>query len=342
MRLKSKLRAVQQGDLVDIIAPGFAPSEEELDQGIRFLEAKGFRTRVPKGLIGEDVLCAASDRARFEQFEKALTCRESSMIWCARGGYGALRLIPFMDRSRKIIGSTKKMRNAKPLFGFSDISSIQLWLLQNLGWPSFHGPVLERLGRALLPSTVRDVKKLPPSPAELEEIFRVLSGEQSHVVIEGLRAMNHPKQLKVNRQSGSIKGFITGGNLETFCSHLGTSLRPNTSGAIAVFEDWGERGYRIDRRLEQLIQSRVLSEKTKAVVFGEFLGGDEPNGTNKIWPVIERFATDWAEKNGVLVLRGMPFGHGGRSRVIPYGGKAHLELSSLSLTISTEVDGSLK
>ncbi len=110
------------------------------------------------------------------------------------------------------------------------------------------------------------------------------------------------------RRTQRISGRLTGGNLTVLQSTLGTALQRRPAG-ILFLEDIGERGYRIDRILEQLRQVGVL-RKLKAIVFGTFLGGAELDGSNFGPAVLERFA----QSLSIPVLRGIDAGHGSYQR----------------------------
>lgn len=322
---------LKKGDLVDVIAPGFRPTDDEVEAGIQFLESWGLRARLPKDIFAgpseqPDVLSANSDAKRLAAFQRALVARDSRAVWCLRGGYGAIRLVPGLLK-------VKRPSVVKPLLGLSDVTTLQLFLLEKWKWPSLHSALLDRLGRVVNPRLAKGPNGPRPIPPEahVEELQRVLFGEVNSVLFEGLRWIGHEPGAKPKVRS--IKGMLTGGNLVTFSSAIGTSIHPSTKGRIVFFEDIGERGYRVDRLLEQMVQSGVLSSKTKAIIFGEFTEGHEPDGTNKVSAVIERFASTWAKKNGVAVLTGLPIGHGEHQRVVPIGTQADLDWKAGALTV---------
>ena len=77
IRVTIEVEAMQQpllapGDVVDVVAPGFRCTPEQLERGIAFLERHGLVPRVPPDLFGEDLLCANTDARRFAQLRKAL------------------------------------------------------------------------------------------------------------------------------------------------------------------------------------------------------------------------------------------------------------------------------
>ncbi|HTT03013.1 MAG TPA: LD-carboxypeptidase [Steroidobacteraceae bacterium] len=275
---------LERGDIVDVIAPGFRCSEQSLQRGLEFLRALGLVPRVPPRLFAADLLCANTDERRLEQLARALRARDSRCVWCVRAGYGAIRLVP---------GLLRLARPARPkLFvGYSDATTIHYLLNQHWHWPSLHGPLLDRLGAATLPA------------ASLAELKGVLLAGVPRVSFDGLTALN-----AAARRTQVIRSRLFGGNLTVLQSLLGTALqrRPRQ---ILFLEDIGERAYRIDRMLQHLRQAGVLST-LKAVVFGTFTGGEEPDRRNLIRQVLERFARE----QSFPVLLGLAAGHGEEQR----------------------------
>lgn len=317
----------KRGDIIDVIAPGFCPTDDEVEAGVQFLESWGLQPRLPHDLFGADVLCSNTDEKRMRHLAHGLLAKDSVGVWCLRGGYGANRLVPGLLK-------LKKPSRAKIMLGLSDVTTLQLFLQLKWKWPSLQVPVLARMACLMNPK-VAESSGLMPIDTQVEELRRVLFGETSTVLHEGLRRIGGlpPKAEKAN----VIRGEMIGGNLVTFASALGTAISPKTDGRIVYFEEVGERGYRIDRLLEQFIQAGVLTAKTKAIVFGEFVGGLEKDGTSKITGVIERFASTWARENKIPVLTGIASGHGLNQRIVPLGTNAVLDLRSGSLEIETAV-----
>src|SRR5690606_8442975 len=96
--------------------------------------------RVPSGIMGRDPICASSLEVRSKHLVQALKSKDSDAVWAIRGGYGCLQLLPTMNQL-----PPKGM--AKLLIGYSDITSLHHFLLDQWGWPSLHGPLLETIGQ---------------------------------------------------------------------------------------------------------------------------------------------------------------------------------------------------
>lgn len=280
------------GDVVDVVAPGFRCTPGQLENGIAFLERAGLVPRVPPDLFGEDLLCANTDAIRFSQLRKALFARDSRAVWCVRGGYGAIRIIQRLQ-------ALQPPRNPKLLIGYSDVTTLHQLLNLQWGWPSLHGPFLDRLGGF----DVREEERI--------ELHAVLSGGAPQTVFANLLPLN-----AAARRRQRIDSRLTGGNLTVLQSTLGTPLQRRPSGMLFL-EDVGERGYRIDRILEQLRQAGVL-RNLKAILLGTFLGGAEADRSNLGPAVLERFA----QSLSIPVLAGIEAGHG------PYNRPVFLHTSS--------------
>lgn len=316
-------RFLREGDLIDVVAPGFRPTDDEVRYGVEFLERWGFHVRLPKDLFAEDVIASNSDKNRFRHLRQALQAKDSRAIWCLRGGYGANRLVPDLMKLKR------PQTQAKLLVGLSDVTTLHLFLNQVWGWPSLHASLVDRLARLIEPKLAEGGKPVPLKE-QVAELLRVIRGEQVEIQFEGLEVLHR------GRGGSHREGVSSGGNLVTYASAIGTSLHPKTAGRVIVFEDLGERGYRVDRLLEQLCQSRVFSEKTVAVIFGDFTGDQEPGGLpSRVPGVIERFAQQVGRELGIAVLRGLPVGHGVQQRSLPLGARSELNLRGGTWTLQT-------
>ncbi len=298
----AKIAALKIGDVIDVIAPGFACSQSDLENARAFLESKGYRVRIPVDLIEDHPLFSNSDPKRIRSLIKALKAKDSKAIWCLRGGYGSNHLLPAL---RKI-----KKQSPKMLIGISDITSLHGFLVQNWNWTGLHGALLDRLGKGQVPP---DVEK---------ELFEVVQGNLSEVVFSDLVALN-----KAALKNKKIKASVLGGNLKVIEGHVGTKDEFNFKNKIVFFEEIGERGYRVDRMLFHLSEAGVF-KNCQAVVFGTFIGGDEPKSdpdsatTNKVDWVLQ----NWASQQKFPVLRGLPCGHDTIQRVLPLGTESVLTL----------------
>ena len=303
------------GDIVDVIAPGSSVAPQVLEGAIEFLKSWGFVPRVPEEIFGKDVICATDDATRLRLVKEALLAKDSKAIWCIRGGYGSNRLIPELAKLRKPAGDPKLF------IGLSDITSLHVFLNQNWGWPTIHGPLLDRFSK----KTVR--------PEWLREMHDFVFGRMDSIEFADLKPMN-----AAAKKSGKVTGTVSGGNLITLQSTLGSKASWKTKGQILFFEEIGERGYRVDRVLAQLEQVGAF-KVAKAVVFGDFTEGQEPDGSDRTPGILQRFA----DITKIPVFSGVPCGHDVVQRPVPFGTKAVLTLGkSGKLWIASGVKGPRK
>lgn len=305
--LKStKWSPLKKGDIVDIVAPGWACSREQLALAVQTLKSWGLVPRVPKDLIGKTFQLSNKDEIRFQHLKKALLAKDSKAIWCLRGGYGSLRLMPMLDKLRA-------PAQRKLLIGYSDITTIHMFLNFFWGWPSLHGPLFDRLGRE--DQSAPDVRMLKD----------VLFGKTDEVVLSGLKPVNSSA-----RRAGAVRGSVVGGNPTVIQSGLGTPWQVSAQGKILFFEEVGERPYRIDRILTQMEQAGFF-RGVKAVIFADMLLGDKKERKKIFSDVIKRFAD--SQKFPVFV--GLKSGHGKLNFPVPLYTKA--QIKGLKLYIQTGI-----
>ncbi len=293
--IKPKHLFLKKGDIIDIVAPASSSTREELAHAIQWIEKQGYKARVPIDLLRPLDYLANTDKKRFTVLKKALTNSSSKVVWCLRGGYGSLRLVPELLKLKK---SPQKF-----FIGLSDITVIHQFLTQKWNWKTIHGPVLSRTQS----TSIRQ--------SDYDELFGLLSGRIDHLDFSQLTPVNKAgKKIKKTMTSK-----IMGGNLATFCSLLGTSLQPKVKNHFLFFEDISERGYKIDRMLNQLEQAGLF-KKCRGIFFAELINSDEPDGKNLVWTTIESFFKD----KSIPVFKGIESDHSDKQRPLFLNTKAEL------------------
>jgi muramoyltetrapeptide carboxypeptidase len=304
-------RTLKPGSIVDIIAPGFRFDPKVLARGVKQLKAWGLVPRVPTQLLGRDLICANSLEVRAKHLIQALLRKDSDAIWAIRGGYGSLQLLPELRKS-------PPSGPAKLLIGYSDITSLHHFLLDQWGWPSLHGPLLETLGQSKIRS------------ADMRLLKGLLFGELEQVRVAGLRAANPAaRSLK-----SFVRGVLTGGNLTVLQSSMGTPFQAQGRGRVVFLEEVGERGYRMDRALTQMTQAGFF-KGVKAVVAGDVLGGAESHGKE----LGLRALRSWGENMPFPIFTGFPAGHGERQTALLMGSSCQIAPAgaNFALTYKTGV-----
>ena len=298
-----KLSPLKTGDIIDVIAPASKANDQRTSKAIEWLASLCYQVRTSKDFNKGYQLFANSKEQAWTDLKNALKAKDSKAIWCLRGGWGSMRFIPDLLKM-------KAPDEQKYFFGYSDITTLHTFLTSNWNWTTFHAPNLSGFGGN-------------KTTNQKNEILNIIDGTNKEVVFKNLKLLNDTK-------SSIIKGKIVGGNLCMIASSLQTKLNINTKNNFLFLEDTGERGYQLDRYFEQLLQSDILNN-SKAILLGDFTGGNEPNGKNFNKIAIKRLL----EKVKVPVIKGLPCGHGKKNSPLPLNANSILDLSKSKLIIKT-------
>ncbi len=291
---------LQDGDIVDIIAPGWSVTPEVLKSSLEFLESWNLKARLPKNLFKKNLIASNTDETRWSHLQAALMAKDSKVIWCLRGGYGSIRLVPNLAKMKKPL-------KTKLLIGISDITSLHNFFNHQWQWPSLHGALLDRIGQ-----------KGKVAPSIQKEMKQILWGKSQEVIFKKLKPVNKAAE-KVRR----IKASIVGGNLATLQPTLGTPYEFDLKNKFLFLEDIGERGYKLDRMLVHFQQAGKLKD-CKGILLGHFTGGDEPQGGS----FVKKALLSWANESKIPVFSGMESGHDVNLRPVPFMTEAILVNSS--------------
>jgi muramoyltetrapeptide carboxypeptidase len=300
---------VRPGDRIGIVAPAGPADPARLAPGLAKLRAT-FDVRLAPSLeqprpTNVPSFLQASDDRRIDELHAMFRDRDIRAIVLARAGYGLTRILDRLDPALL-------RADPKPIVGFSDATALLAWV-HAAGVRAIHGPMAIQLGQ------------LPDS--DLAQLVAILTDPAPL----GVR----PWQLRVHGGSGIVRGPLFTANLTMTSLLVGTRWPVPLAGAVALFEEVGERPYEIDRYLTQLSLTGALRE-TRALVLGELVrcldvkatadGVDPPDASERV--VVERAAAV-----GVPLAIGAPVGHGDRNEAIPFGAACELDLDRGQLAI---------
>ncbi len=292
---------LKRGDKVGIFAPSGAVNSDQLDEGISAIKREGFEIVLADGILDRKGYLAGDKEIRAKALEDLFKRDDVKAIFCARGGFGAIQLLPLLNR--------KIMRSHPKIFvGYSDVSVLLNWLFQSCGLVSFHGPMV-----------VMDVARgLKGQSRDL--FWDTLCGASDTWFVNGIPTC--PGKRKV------VEAEMVGGCLSVVVTTLGTPFEIETTGKILFLEDVGEKTYRIERMLTHLKMAGKL-QKVAGVVLGEFTDRDV-GGARDLTEVMEELFQD-AE---YPVLSGISAGHGEENYLLPFGVKMTLDAAAGSLSLS--------
>ena len=293
-----KPRALRAGATVGIAAPGGPVSAESLEAGEALLRAAGFQVARRDDLLSRTGYLAGDDARRAGELMELVTDARVDAIVCARGGYGCDRVIPLLD-------AEKVRAAAKPLVGYSDITALLLWQLRVARLMGFHGPMLDRGA---------DVETLA-----FDGMLAQLCGEAALPLV----------MTGSGGEGASASGPLVGGSLTLVVSSLGTSWEIESRGAILLLEEVGERPYRVDRMLQQLLAAGKLTE-VAAVGLGKFADCHDSRYPE---PTVHEVIENVLRSLGVPFVTGLCFGHVKENYAWPLGARATLNGEGAELSI---------
>lgn len=277
---------LKKGDLVGITAPARRVNPQDMENFMSAMQAEGFP--VHAGAIHtRHHQFAGDDRARLTDLQSMLDHKDIRAVFCARGGYGSIRLLEDIDLSG-FAG------NPKWLVGFSDITALHALLHVRLGCESLH---------ACMPYSFRG--NSGQSDPGMSSMLDALRGTLRDYRVDA-HALNRP---------GEAEGILLGGNLSVLYSLTGTPYQPGTEGAILFLEDVDEYLYHIDRMMQNLKLSGMLSGLKGLVIGGmtDMHDNEVPFGSDAYqiiraavsgydYPVLFDFPAGHREPNLALVL----------------------------------------
>jgi muramoyltetrapeptide carboxypeptidase len=294
---------LRKGDLVQIIAPSSRVKypKQALKKVAALLESWGLRARISPTIFSKKKSLsdmANTDQARFTDLQRAILDPEVKAIWCIRGGYGAIRLITYLQRFFKTSPPEKFF------IGFSDITTLHHYFHQQWQWRTLHA------SHPLAIAENRVAKK------DALTIKQLLLGTLSKIEIDDLIPLN-----AAAKAVGTVQAKVVGGNLSTFSRSLGTDFSINYQDQILVIEDIEEPFRKIDGMFLQLLAQK---QKPAAVILGDF-SVTKPAAKKAIAQAIRDFV-DSLQKQGIPVVQCERIGHGKHNHPVLLGADATLQL----------------
>jgi muramoyltetrapeptide carboxypeptidase len=278
---------------------GVVPQTPALRLAARRLRQLGFAVELDESALARHQRLAGSDDTRLAALHRVAE-RAPSIAMATRGGYGLTRLLDHINWQLL----AKAAEQGTRWVGYSDMTSVQMGLLQRHGVASWAGPMaIDDFSRSEEQGGVDDVTRdcfVEAMSGELEAVgFRTEAG------FDGL----------------SAKGVLWGGNLSVLCSLLGTPHWPQIKGGILFLEDVNEHPYRVERCVLQLHQAGVLKQQ-KAVVLGAF-SAYKPSPLDRGY-TLKTAVAHLRSVQKTPIVTGLPFGHVHPKVCLPVGRKVQL------------------
>jgi muramoyltetrapeptide carboxypeptidase len=296
-----KPKALAEGSHVAIFSPSSPADPVRTEKGIEELRRLGFSVDFGVGGPNEGYF-AASAKKRTEKFLRMLAHGGVDGLFALRGGYGSNYLLDLLDAS--------SLRTPKCLVGYSDLTSLQIFLWQKSGWVTFYGPMA---------AAGLDVGENSPHGYDRSSLQNALTKTSA------------PWSLALRGEallSGQSEGRILGGCMTLIEATLRTPWELETRDSILLLEDRGMKPWQVDRVLMHLKQAGKF-EGVRGIVLGDFPECEPPvPGSPTVREVCERILCPL----DIPITFGAAIGHTPRPMLtVPLGVRARLSAEGAGL-----------
>lgn len=296
-------------DKIAIVAPSGRVFPHEIDDGLNLIKSWGLIPVLSENLFGyfyNGYHFSGTDEQRINDFQEALDDNEIKAIWCARGGYGAVKLLDHLDYS-------KFFKHPKWVIGYSDITALHSHI-NNFGIETIHGITVKKLNTNYQEETFLTLKS-------------ILFGEPLKYDIPA-----HPYN-----QTGIANGKLVGGNLSIIYSLAGSNSFIKGNNLILFIEDWNENWYHLDRMMMNLKRSGLL-RKIKGLIVGSFTKMDieeeNPDFSAEFDPRSYKIIHQMMGNYNIPICFGFPAGHIGDNQALILGSEINLEVNENSVILN--------
>ena len=275
--------SLKQGDMIGITSPAGYITRQDILPASKLMYEWGYTVRAGYTIDKRYFTFGGTDEERLQDFQTMLDDPAIKAIMCARGGYGAVRIIDKIDW-------TKFKKHPKWIIGFSDITVLHSHIHQNLGIATIHSKMCNSF----------------PSDWVLASDLQKNTILSINNALKGFGSIYNFEVNTANRV-GVAKGVLVGGNLKTIESLAASTSDINTDGKILLVEDTGEYMYSIDRMFWNLKRSGKL-DKLKGLVIGGFkVKPDDPN--DYFGKTLEDVVLEKVKEYNYPVCFNFPVGH---------------------------------
>ncbi len=294
-------RALRAGDRVAVVATSGPVAPERLDAGLEILRGWDLDPVVAPHAGGRDErfgYLAADDAARAGDLTRAWCDPRVRAVLCARGGYGAQRMVDLLD------WEAMRAAGGKVFTGLSDVTVLHEAFARRMGLATYYGPVVAGVA-------------FTGDEGSREHLRRTLFEPETVTALTSLTA--------ATLVPGRACGVTFGGCASMLAAEAGTRHgRTSGKGGLLVLEDVGEPPYRLDRVLTQLLRCGALDG-----VAGIALGSWRDCGP---YETVRELLLDRFGGLGVPIVEELGFGHGDSCLTVPLGLPAVLDADAATLT----------
>ena len=281
-----------KGSKIALVAPAWKVTPDKITAVVKWIEENGFVAVYDDRLFAEYHQFAGDDDFRASVLQEYLDRDDIDAIFCARGGYGTIRIIDKLD-------FTKFAKHPKWIVGFSDVTVLHA-KMQQLGYQSIHGIMSKNFesDKQEPMETLYEALTNPSFRAE-RSVVEKSSNNVNNQIITKNKDFSIPLRFSRN-------DMVVGGNLSVLYSMLGSDLFPDTDGKILFIEDVDEYLYHIDRMMMALKRAGKLAH-LKALLVGAF--NDMHESSIPLGMTAKEIIYEKVKEYGYPVIWDYPAGH---------------------------------
>lgn len=294
-----KAKFLKTGDKIGIVSTARKITIVEMNDSLALITSWGLVPVLGKTIGLQEHQFAGSDADRAADFQRMLDDEDIKAIWCARGGYGTVRIIDLLDFS-------EFQKKPKWIIGYSDITVLHNHL-NNLRISTIHGPMPIDLHKS--------------SKEAIESLRSTLFGELAPIEISSY----------FKNRTGTVQGSVIGGNLSILYSLCGSRSSLDTSGNILCIEDLDEYLYHVDRMLQNLKRNGYFENLNGLIVGGMTKMHDNNVSFGK---TVEQIIEEITASYDFPVVFDFPFGHIENNYSLLLGAEAELVVSEEQVKLS--------
>ena len=299
---------LKQGDVIGICCPaGFITLPEILPALIKIKEW-GFNAQIGNTIGKKDFTFGGTDAERLADLQDMLDSPKIKAILCARGGYGAIRIVDKLNFNQFV-------KDPKWIIGFSDITVLHSHLNKNFGIASIHSKMCN---------------SFPDDWMLAEPVQRVTIDSIRDCLLGRKMIYNIPSNNK--NKTGFAKGILVGGNLKTIETLAGSKSDLITANKILFVEDTGEYLYSIDRMFYNLKRSGKLTGLAGLIIGGFKIKKDDAG--DEFGKTLEEIVLEKLTDCSYPVLFDFPVGHQKNNMALKCGVQhvLNVQINECSLT----------
>lgn len=286
---------LKPNDTIGIFAPAGFYDMGEMISNIANFKKLGFKIKLGKSIFNKYGYLAGTDKERANDFNALISSDEVKALIAFRGGYGCLRMLPYID-----INNVRK--NPKFICGFSDLTALINYITDKTSLVTLHGPMINSNFNDF--STYSSLTQMLFDKTQIEYDF---------------------SSLKTYNEK-NISGILSGGNLATICSCIGTPYEINFDNKIVLLEEINEDPYKIDKFLTQLILGNKL-DKCLGFMIGYINYSNPEYRINKNSFTIDEIIQEKLVPLNKPIIYGLPCGHSYPNITLPIGGTIKLDFN---------------